>query len=45
MSRLARLVRLAVVVAGVPVGVTYQVCAYTDHGFSVLPNIGTNLGL
>lgn len=45
MSRLSRFVRFAVLVGGVPVGVTYQTCQYTNHGFSVLPDIGFSLGL
>jgi hypothetical protein len=45
MSRLSRFIRFAVVAGAVPVGVTYQTCAYTNHGFSVLPDIGVSLGL
>lgn len=40
MSRMARIVRFLVVAGAAPVGITYQTCAYTDHGFSMLPNLG-----
>jgi hypothetical protein len=42
MSRTARIVRFLILVGAAPVGITYQTCAYTDHGFSMLPNIGVS---
>jgi hypothetical protein len=42
---MARIVRFLIVVGAAPVGITYQTCMYTDHGFSIFPNIGVSTNL
>lgn len=45
MSRMSRIVRILVLAGAAPVGMTYQTCAYANHGFSVLPTIGLGFGV
>jgi hypothetical protein len=42
---MSRIVRFLILAGAAPVGITYQTCAFTDHGFSVLPNIGRGFAI
>ena len=40
---MSRFLRIMGVIGLASVGTMHQVCMYTDHGFSVLPNIGRTI--
>jgi hypothetical protein len=42
---MSRFRKIMAVIGFASVGTMYQVCAYTDHGFSVLPNLGFSFNI